>query len=82
MRTNTYDPVAETITVSELRARALHEVQAHYLGLFGLDPQYDALRESYAMPTGTVATPEHARQLTAFFFWTTWACVTERPARS
>lgn len=79
MRTNTYDPAAETITVSELRARALHEVQAHYLGLFGLDPQYDALRESYAMPAGTVATPEHARQLTAFFFWATWACVTERP---
>ena len=79
MRTNTYDPVAETITVSELRVKAIHDVQAHYLGLFGLDPQYDVLRESYAMPAGTVATPEHARQLTAFFFWATWACVTERP---
>lgn len=79
MRTNTYDPAAETITVSALRARAILAVQAHYVGLFGLDPQYNALRESYAMPAGTVATPEQARQLTAFFFWATWACVTERP---
>ncbi len=33
------------------------------------------------MPAGTVATPEQARQLTAFFFWATWACVTERPGQ-
>ena len=35
MRTNTYDTATQTITVSELRAQAIHNVQAHYLGLFG-----------------------------------------------
>ncbi len=79
LRTNTHDPAAGTITLSELRKKAVQHVQAHYLGLFGQDPRHDALRESYAMPAGTVATPEQARQLTAFFFWATWACVTERP---
>ena len=79
MRTNTYDTATQTITVSELRAEAITGVQTHYMGLFSSDPQHDALRESYAMPAGTVATPEQARQLTAFFFWATWACVTERP---
>ena len=81
LRTNTYNPPTETITISALRLKAITDVQAHYLGLFGSDPRYDALRESYAMPAGTVATPEQARQLTAFFFWATWACVTERPGQ-
>ncbi len=81
LRTNTYDPRAETITLSALRARAITGVQTHYMGLFGSDPKYAALRESYAMPAGTVATPEQARHLTAFFFWATWACVTERPGQ-
>ena len=79
LRTNTYDPHTQTLTVSALRARAVRAVQAHYLGLFGTDPAYDDLRESYAMPAGTVASDALASQLTAFFFWATWACVTERP---
>ena len=31
------------------------------------------------MRDGTVDTPEHRHELTAFFFWTAWAAVTERP---
>lgn len=81
LRTNTYDPTTETISISPLRAQAIAAVQAHYVGLFGADPQYDSLRESYAMPARTVATDELTSQLTAFFFWATWACVTERPDR-
>ncbi len=81
LRTNTYDSTTGTITLSTLRARAIAAVQAHYIGLFGADPQYDSLRESYAMPARTVASDELTSQLTAFFFWATWACVTERPGR-
>ena len=52
---------------------------AHYDGLFGTDPRYVDLRETFAMRDGTVDTPAHRRQLSAFFFWTAWAAVTERP---
>jgi nitric oxide reductase subunit B len=31
------------------------------------------------MRDGTVADAQKRRQLTAFFFWTAWAAVTERP---
>ena len=34
------------------------------------------------MRDGTVDTPDHRRELTAFFFWTAWATVTERPGAS
>ena len=34
------------------------------------------------MKKGTVTDPERLEQLTAFFFWTSWACVTERPGQS
>ena len=81
LRTNTYDPTTGTISISPLRAQAIAAVQAHYLGLFGDNPQYDSLRESYAMPARTIASDELASQLSAFFFWATWACVTERPDR-
>ena len=53
-RTNTYDPTTQTIEVSTLRAEAIRAVQRHYTGLFGSDPELDALRESYAMTTDTV----------------------------
>ena len=79
LRKNTYDPTTGTITVSPLRAAAIKGVQAHFMGLFGDDPTLEQLRQDYAMPRNTVDTAERRRLLTAFFFWATWACVTERP---
>jgi nitric oxide reductase subunit B len=32
------------------------------------------------MPSRTIRDPQRQRQLNAFFFWTAWACGTERPA--
>jgi nitric oxide reductase subunit B len=79
LRPNRYDAATGTLTVSNERAEAIAEVGAHYRGLFGTDPAFTALREHYAMKNGTVAEEEHRRQLGAFFFWTAWAAVTERP---
>ncbi len=80
-RTNTYDPTTQTIEVSTLRAEAIRTVQRHYTGLFGSDPELDALRESYAMTTDTVQGDTRRSNLTAFVFWATWACGTNRPDR-
>ena len=81
MRTNTYDPETETVRVSPIRADAILAVRNHYTRLFGSDPEMSGLRESYAMPPDTVATRQRRIDLTAFFFWATWACATERPGR-
>ena len=79
LRENTYDPDSGVVTISPIRARALAAVASHYVDLFTDAPELDGLRESYAMPRGTVSTEARARDMTAFFFWATWACVTERP---
>ena len=81
MRRNSYDEQAQTITLSPLRARAVRAIQEHYLGLFGHDPAIDQLRENYAMPADTVLSPASRVDLTAFFFWASWASITERPGR-
>jgi nitric oxide reductase subunit B len=79
IRTNTYDPSSGEISVSAERARAIEGVLAHYDGLFGDDPALHELREAYAIPANSVPDPARRRQLGAFFFWTSWACGTERP---
>ena len=81
MRRNTYDPGAGTITLDEDRIAAISNVAAHYESLFGNDPATASLREAYAMKDDTVADAAHRRSLVAFFWWTAWAAMTERPGR-
>ena len=82
LRTNSYDAASGTLAVSDERAIAISNVAAHYESVFGNDPATAKLRETYAMRDGTVDTPEHRRELTAFFFWSAWATVTTRPGGS
>ncbi len=79
IRANTFDPETKVLTISDERAQAISEVAAHYESLFSNDPATQELRETYAMKDGTVDTMEHRRQMSAFFFWTSWAAVTNRP---
>src|SRR3546814_17671772 len=58
---------------------AMGAVAAHYMSLFGNDPSTHDLREGYAMRENTVADMEHRREVTAFFWWTSWAAATQRP---
>ena len=82
MRTNTYDAARDEIVISERRALALAQVAAHYDSLFSNDPATAALRESYAMKNDTVPDAEHRRAMSSFFFWTSWAAVTDRPGEA
>jgi nitric oxide reductase subunit B len=79
MRRNTYDELTGSMTVSADRARAIQAVAAHYEALFGSDPELAALREQYAMTDGTLPDAADRRALAAFFFWSSWAAVTDRP---
>jgi nitric oxide reductase subunit B len=79
LRTNTYDPITGDLVISPLRAEAIAVVGAHYAALFGSEPQLDALRDAYALPANTLKDPQRQAALNAFFFWTAWACATNRP---
>lgn len=79
LRTNTYDAATGTLTVSERRAEAIEANSRHYGALFTGHESAARLRDAYAMAERTVRDPERMRKLNGFFFWTSWACVTERP---
>jgi len=73
MRTNTFDPTTQTVTVHPVRARAFEANLRHYADVFGNG------NAGYAIPKGSQADPEKLRQLAAFFFWASWAASTNRP---
>ncbi len=73
MRTNTFDPTTQTLTVDPVRAKAFEANLQHYTDVFSNG------NVSYAIPKGAQSDPNKLRQLAAFFFWTSWAASTNRP---
>lgn len=83
MRRNTYDPKTDTITLSDDRARAIEQVESHYLDLYqGSTSEALALRRDYALPVHGTISEKEAQQLSAFYFWTAWGATTERPGKN
>ena len=79
LRTNTFDPTTERLTISPIRAAAISEVSKHYRELFMGEPDKAQLREAYAMKNVSISDPKRMSKMNAFFFWTSWATVTNRP---
>lgn len=79
IRTNTYDPATGDLRVSPVRAQAIAAVADHYTRLFMNDPEMRELRDAYAIPANTIRDPARMKEMTGFFFWSSWACATERP---
>src|SRR5690606_35277951 len=54
-------------------------VRGHYMALFGDDPALEPLREQYAIASNPV--PDQARRsdITAYYWWASWAAGTNRP---
>ena len=73
MRTNTFDPTTQTLTVDPVRAKAFEANLQHFTDVFSNG--YAA----YAIPKGAQSDPGKLRQLAAFFFWTSWAASSNRP---
>jgi nitric oxide reductase subunit B len=73
MRTNTFDPATETVTVSPIRAEAFQANLKHYSDVFANG------KAEYAIPAGAVSDPDRLKKLSAFFFWSSWAASTNRP---
>jgi nitric oxide reductase subunit B len=81
MRTNTYDSQTQLLTISPLRRDAFEHNSRHYGGLFTNDPELADLREAYALPENALKDAQRVSQMNAFFFWASWACITERPGQ-
>lgn len=73
IRRNTWDPATGVLTISKDRARAFDQLAIYYASVFR-----DG-RKEYAIPAGALTDPVKLRQMTAFFFWTSWAATTVRP---
>jgi len=71
IRTNTYKD--GTITIHPLRAEAIRELTKYYSDVFVKG------RPEYAIRKESVTDPEKLKNLSAFFFWTSWAASTNRP---
>jgi nitric oxide reductase subunit B len=82
LRPNTFDAEAGTLIVSDRRAAAMARVGAHYTALFGGAPALAGLREDYALRERSIDDPERLARINDFFFWTSWACITERPGHN
>lgn len=81
IRKNTYDKATKTLTVSNVRAKAIASNSKFYGGLFTDDPALAHLRDSYSIPENSLKTEERVRLMNSFFFWVSWACITERPGQ-
>ena len=82
IRYNSYEAGSGTITIDADRAAAIAVVAEHYSKLFANDPDTAGLREAYAMKNDTVPDAAHRGALAAFYWWTAWAAVTERPGEA
>ncbi|MGE5351064.1 MAG: nitric-oxide reductase large subunit [Acidobacteriota bacterium] len=73
MRKNTYDASTNQIRIEEVRAKAIEDNVKYYSSLFSEG------NGSYAIQKGSVTDPVKLRELSAFFFWSSWAASTNRP---
>jgi len=81
LRKNRYDPATRTLEVPEIRALAFRSNSEYYSGLFLDDPAQADLREAYSIPPNSIKDQERMDKMNAFFFWASWATVTERPGK-
>lgn len=82
IRKNTYSPENGVLVISQMRAEAIESNSSFYSGLFMDNPDMDGHRDAYAIPKNSIKDAERMRKMNAFFFWISWACVTERPGES
>jgi nitric oxide reductase subunit B len=73
LRKNTYDAASGKITIDPIRAKAFEENLKYYSDVFSNG------RSEFAIQRNAQSDPVKLRQMNAFFFWTAWGSVTNRP---
>ncbi len=72
-RVNRYDAASGVLTLTAAQANSIDK-QREQLGEFFSTPA-----NNFGLPAKYIQDPKELRQLNAFFFWTAWASVTNRP---
>lgn len=72
-RRSGYDTSTQTVRIDPVRAKAFEANLRHFSDVFRNG------NAAYAIPAGSVTTPERMRQLAGFFFWTAWSAAANRP---
>ncbi|MGC4117461.1 MAG: nitric-oxide reductase large subunit [Myxococcales bacterium] len=73
LHTNRYKPETKALVLSPGQEAAIPALTAYYTDLFSKGS------DAMSIPAGTVDSPESGRKVTAFFFWTAWSAMTNRP---
>jgi len=76
LKHNRYDPQTEKLTLTELEAASYREQIARWTAYFS-QPTGNA-----GLPPKYIQNPQELGQLTAFFAWSAWASVADRPGKS
>jgi len=71
-RRNGYNAATNTIAIEPVRARAFEATLNHFSEVF------ISGQPAYAIPSGTVSSPERMRQFGGFIFWTAWSASASR----
>lgn len=79
LRKNTLDEATNTIVISPERAKAQAQLAEYYAKIFMNSPDMDNVRNEYAIPKNSVKTAERMAKMNAFFSWSAWVCITNRP---
>lgn len=72
-RRNNYDASTNSIRIEPVRARAFEACLQHFSEVFMKG------NAAYAIPAGSVSSPERMRYFAAFMFWTAWSAAANRP---
>jgi nitric oxide reductase subunit B len=73
LRKNNYDAQTGRLTIEPIRAEVFEENLKHYTDVFTNG------EKNYAIQRNAQSDPAKLRLLNSFFFWTSWASVTNRP---
>jgi nitric oxide reductase subunit B len=76
LRQNRYDPKTKVLTLSPPEVDSFNHQLVKWTDYFRNPNGNGGLRADY------ITDPAELRRLTAFFAWTAWACVTNRPGRT
>ena len=79
LRVNTYDEASKSLVIDRERYEAFLHIHDYYSKLFMNDPELKKLRADYAIAENTIRSEDRMEKMSQFFFWASWACVTERP---
>ncbi len=75
LKVNRYDHSSQTLIFSEPEAAAYQQQMGAWTDYFAYPEQNGGLKNKY------ITDPKELRQLTAFFAWTAWASVANRPGQ-